>query len=117
MDKVISLSTGTELYRFPADRLVYISADGNYSTITTLDNRKYMVSFQLGQVEDIIGRQIPEDDNRFIRIGRGLIVNSDFVTMIDTSRQILILSDCLHCYYELSASRKALILLKAQLGV
>ena len=49
MDKVISLSTGTELYRFPADRLVYISADGNYSTITTLDNHKYMVSFQLGQ--------------------------------------------------------------------
>ena len=50
MSKFIILSKGTELLRIPADRLVYVAADGNYSTVVTQDNRKTMVSLQLGQI-------------------------------------------------------------------
>lgn len=115
MSQFVVISKGTELIRIPSARLVYISADGNYSNIVTQDNRSRMVSFQLGQLEDLIGDQLGDDGNSFIRLGRGLIINSDFVYSIDITKQQLILSDCHACYHELSASREVLIKLKAYL--
>ena len=94
-------------------RLVYIAADGNYSTVVTQDGQKALVSYQLGQIEDLIGDQFGEEGNQFVRLGRGLIINIDFVYSIDISRQRIILSDCLTCRFELSASREVLIKLKA----
>ena len=115
MSPVIVISKGTELLRVPSARLVYISADGNYSNIVTQDNQSKMVSFQLGQLEDLIGDQLGDAGDHFIRLGRGLIINSDFVYNIDIAKQQLVLSDCLNCYHELSASREVLIKLKAYL--
>jgi DNA-binding LytR/AlgR family response regulator len=112
---MIVISRGTELLRVPACRLVYISADGNYSNVVTQDNRKQIVSFQLGQIEDLIGEQLEGDGNNFIRLGRGLIINLDFVYSIDLSKQKLVMSDCLNCYHELSASREVLTKLKTYL--
>lgn len=114
MNKLIVISTGTELLRIPADRLVYISADGNYSDVVTQDNRKTMVSMQLGQIEDLIFEQLGADQNYFARVGRGLVVNVDYVFSIELSSraQRIILSDCHGCYHSLSASRDALANLK-----
>lgn len=107
------ISKGTELLRIPAERLVYIEADGNYSHVVTQDGRKAMVSFQLGQIEDLIDNQLGEEGSRFSRVGRGLIINMDFVYSIDISKQTLVLSDCLNFRQELSASREVLIKLKS----
>ena len=115
MGQVIVISKGAELLRIPSARLVYISADGNYSNVVTQDNRSMMVSYQLGQIEDLIATQLGEVGDNFLRLGRGLIINSDFVYSIDIAKQRLILSDCLNCYHELSASREVLIKLKAYL--
>ena len=115
LNKRIIISKGTELLRIPAERLVYISADGNYSDVVTQDNRKTMVSLQLGQIEDLIADQLGESDNNFVRLGRGLIVNTDFVFSIDVTQQTVVLSDCKDCYHRLSASREVLIKLKAYL--
>ena len=107
------ISRGTELLRVPAERLIYIAADGNYSYVVTQDGRKAMVSFQLGQIEDMIDEQLGEAGSRFSRMGRGLIINLDYVYSIDISKQTVVLSDCLHFRHELSASREVLIKLKA----
>lgn len=101
------------MFCVPVERLVYFSSDGNYSTAVTQDNRRQTVSYQLGQIEDIIDEQLGDAGSRFIRVGRGLIVNVDFVHFIDISKQRLVLSDCLNCYHELTASREVLIKLKA----
>ena len=113
MNRVIVISKGTELLRIPASRLVYIAADGNYSEVVTQDNHKSIVSFQLGQLEDLIGDQLGDDGSNFLRLGRGLIINQDFVYLVDVAKQTLILSDCANCYHELTASREVLIKLKA----
>ena len=113
MDKVIVISKGTELLRIPAARLVFVSAEGNYSEVVTRDNKKRIVSFQLGQIEDLIGDQLGDEGSNFIRLGRGLIINLDYVYWIDIAKQTVILSDCDGCYHELSASREVLIKLKA----
>lgn len=107
------ISRGTELLRVPADRLIYIAADGNYSYVVTQDGRKAMVSFQLGQIEDLIDQQLGDAGSRFSRVGRGLIINMDYIYSIDISKQSVVLSDCLHFRHELSASREVLIKLKA----
>jgi DNA-binding LytR/AlgR family response regulator len=72
-----------------------------------------LVSFQLGQVEDLIADQLGDGGGQFIRLGRGLIINIHFVYRIDIATQQLVLSDCNGCYHELSASREVLIKLKA----
>ncbi len=114
--KHIVLSRGTELLRVRADRLVYVESEGNYSHVVTLDGRKRLVSFQLGQIEDLIGDQLGDAvEGRFLRLGRGLIVNLDYVYFIDVARQQLVLSDCAGCYHELSASREVLQKLKLYL--
>ena len=115
MNKTIVISKGTELLRIPAHRLVYISADGNYSNVVTQDNRARIVSFQLGQLEDLIGDQLGDKGYNFVRLGRSLIINRDFIHWIDVSKQMIILSDCAGCYHELTASREVLIKLKAYL--
>ena len=117
LNKVIVISKGTELLRIPAHRLIYISADGNYSNVVTQDNRKRIVSYQLGQLEDMIVDQLGEDGSCFVRLGRSLIINRDFIHWIDVSRQEIILSDCAGCYHELNASREVLAKFKAYLEV
>jgi len=115
MERMIVINKGTEMLRIPANRLVFISADGNYSDVVTQDNRKQMVSFQLGQMEDLIADQLGEDGGHFVRLGRSLIVNISFIHLIDITKQRVVLSDCNGCYHDLSASRDVLIKLKSYL--
>lgn len=111
--KHIVISKGTELLRVPVSRLMYISSDGNYSHVVTQDGKERLVSLQLGQIEDIIGDQLGDTGGNFLRLGRGLIINTDYIYLIDVARQQLILSDCAGSWHELSASREVLVKLKA----
>lgn len=113
MSRYIIIAKGTELLRVNAERLVYVSSEGNYSYVVTQDNRKSMVSFQLGQIEDLIGDQLGDSGGNFVRLGRGLIINTDFVYSIDIASQRVVLSDNVGCWHELGASREVLLKLKA----
>lgn len=104
--------TSTELLRVPADAVVFITADGNYSAIKMADGSDYVLTLQLGQIEKRIAEMVDSDDNRFIRIGKSLIVNREFITFINPSRQKLTLSDGRTFRHDLSASREALKALK-----
>lgn len=112
MRKDLLFTSSTELVRVPVDAVVFIVADGNYSTITMADGSEYVLSLQLGQIERRIAERISQDDNRFLRIGKSLIINRDYITFINPSRQKLTLSDCRHFKHEVSASCEALKALK-----
>ena len=111
--KHIVISRGTELLMVPQDCLMYISSDGNYSNVVTLDGQVTLVSLQLGQIEDLIGDQLGDNGGNFLRIGRTIIINTDYIFLIDVAKQRLVLSDCKGHSYELTASREALAKLKA----
>ena len=113
MKRYIIISKGTELLRIPADNLMFVSSDGNYSNITTEDGRTRLVTLQLGQIEDILQEQLSNAESNFLRLGRSLIINTDYIYFIDTSKQELILSNCKGSYHVLTASREVLIKLKA----
>ncbi len=112
MNKMLTFATSTELLRIPADALVCVKADGNYSTIIMADGSEYMLTMQLGQIEQRMSTAVVPGDNRFVRIGKSLIVNLDFVTQVNPSRQKLTLSDCRTFRHDESASREALRSLK-----
>lgn len=112
MDRRLVFTTSAEIVRVPSDTVVYITADGNYSVITLTDGENFVLTLQLGQVERRIADMLENDDNRFIRIGKSLIVNRDFIAFINPVRQKMILSDCRNFHHEVSASKDALKALK-----
>jgi DNA-binding LytR/AlgR family response regulator len=59
--------------------ILYCQADGNYTLIDQGD-RQHLCSMQLGVVEDLL----PKD--RFIRLGRSLIINFNFISSIDRKK-------------------------------
>ncbi|MCM1067133.1 MAG: LytTR family transcriptional regulator [Muribaculaceae bacterium] len=112
MRKDLLFITSTELLRVATDAVVFITADGNYSAITMADGSDYVLTLQLGQVERRISEMVDTGDNRFIRIGKSLIVNRDYIAFICPSRQKLTLSDGRTFRRDTSASREALKALK-----
>ena len=112
MPSHIVISKGTELHRFPLDALICVSADGNYSYVLTVDGKETLICLQLGQIEALMVAQLGAGITNFVRLGRGLIINIDYINHIDISKQLLIMSDCRGVRKELSASREALIKLK-----
>lgn len=112
MNKRLIFTTTTEIVRVPADSVVFITANGNYSAITLADGENFVLTLQLGQIERRIAEMLDKDDHRFIRIGKSLIVNRDFIAFIHPVRQKMILSDCRNFRHEVSASKDALKALK-----
>ncbi len=108
MDRNLLFTTSTELVRVPSDSLVSVRADGNYSAVRLSDGSEYYLTLQLGQIERRIAEQSADGDNKFIRIGKSLIVNREFIVYINHTRQKLVMSDGRTFRFEESASREAL---------
>ena len=101
MTKHLIISTANDLVRIAPERIVYISSDGNYSTMVQADGEMRMLSYQLGQIERMIFTQLGSAGEQFIRIGKSLIIN-----------QKLVLSDAVSFSHTVSASQEALKQLK-----
>lgn len=115
MSKIFTFTNSSELVRVPSDAIVYIAASGNYSSIKVADGCEYLLTLQLGQMERRIAEMSGPDDKRFVRIGKSLIVNREYIVFINPNRQKIVLSDCRMFHHELSASRDALKALKEYL--
>ena len=111
MNTHLVISTSNELLRVAAGQIIYISSDGNYSNLLISGGEIRMVTFQLGQLEDMISKQLPDMRSIFVRIGRSLIINMNHIYHINISRQQLLLNDRDNTY-TLSASKAALKSLK-----
>lgn len=93
MAKYLVITNSYQLLRITADRIAYIASDGSYSTLKLIGGEEHTFSFNLSVFERLIEQQLQEDASMFIRIGRGLIINSRYIYAINLSKQELILSD------------------------
>lgn len=121
MKRQIIISSTNELIRVLPQRIVYISSDGNYSTMVLHDKTEQLFTFNLSHFQKIIEMQLKEDARTFIRIGKSLIINKEYIYKINMGRQQLVLSDMvLNESFMLSASKEALrqlkILLEKEIG-
>lgn len=112
MKKQLVISTSIDMLRISPDKIVYILADGNYSTLVQSDNDKFVLSYQLGQIEKLMSTQLGGDGNIFIRIGKSLIINRSYIYYINIPRQKIVLSDTSSFSHSLTASKEALKQLK-----
>ena len=114
MPQYFVISNSNELVRVTPDRIVYISSDGNYSTLVLTENKERVFSFNLSAMQNLLETQLKEESQQFIRVGKSLIINYNYIHLINISKQQLILSDRqFQQSFELTASREALKQLKA----
>ena len=113
MNAPIIITTVNELVRVYPERIVYISSDGNYSVMVLHDKTEHLFSFNLSHFQQIIEKQMREEASLFIRIGKSLIINRNYIYKINIGKQTLIMSDMkLANSFTLSASKEALKQLK-----
>ena len=112
MKKELIISTSIDLVRIAPEKIVYIAADGNYSTLVQADNESRVLSYQLGQIEKLMSTQLGSDGNIFIRIGKSLIINRSYIYYINIPKQRLVMSDVASFSHTLTASKEALKQLK-----
>ncbi len=113
MGDYLIISTTTDLLRVAQSQIVYITSDGNYSTLVLSDGEARLITLQLGEVEEMIQRQLDKKvAQNFIRLGRQLIINRRYIFYINLPHQRLTLSDNSSNKYTVSASRDALKKLK-----
>ncbi len=93
MKHQLIISNTNELVRLHADEIVSIEADGNYSTLYIAGGEKRVVLFQLGQLEHMMSDQLAEEAETFVRIGRSLIINRNYIYYLNINRQQLMLRD------------------------
>lgn len=112
MSAQLIISNTTELLRVPAQDVMCIKADGNYSTIVLNDGEECVVGFQLGQLEQLVDEQLGESAGEFVRIGRGAIINKRYLFRISLPKQAVALRSSLGHKVVMQASKDALRLLK-----
>jgi two-component system LytT family response regulator len=72
----IRFSTRSGFVFIEPTEILYCEAEGNY-TVIQLWTRQHMCSVQLGKVAEMLPA------NGFIRLGRSIIVNMDYITSVD----------------------------------
>ena len=116
MKKQIIISSTNELVRVLPERIVYISSDGNYSTMVLHDKTEHLFTFNLSHFQKLLEKQLKDEASQFIRIGKSLIINRDYIYRINLTKQQLVMSDmALNQAFMLSASKEALKQLKQYL--
>lgn len=109
----IKISTPTALVRVQADDIVFVKADGNYSDMYLFDGKPYTLTFQLHYFDEVFKKL---RRNVFIRVGKSLIVNRNYINIVNIINQELRLNgQALRCEFQLKASKEALKELKGEL--
>ena len=107
----LRISTSAELVRVQTDDIVFVQADGNYSDLYLFNGKPHKMTFKLHFFDEVF-QQLK--DNFFVRVGKSLIVNKNYIYDINLSAQELQLSGSrLRGEFKLKASKEALKDLKA----
>jgi len=78
------------------------------------DKTEHVFTMNLAHCQELIEKQLGKEAETFIRIGKQLIINRDYIFKINVNRQTLIMSDmALNQAFTLQASKEALKQLKA----
>jgi hypothetical protein len=84
------IKTTTLLMRVAVDEIVYVKADGNYCDLVLINGRSRKMTFQLHHFEENF--KLLQNSDMFIRVGRSLIVNRQYVHVIDLVEQTITFS-------------------------
>ena len=106
----LKISTSVGLFRVPTEDIAYIEASGNYCDVHLFNGEAVTMTFQLHYFVEALSQL---RQNFYVRVGKSLIVNKNFVYGINITSQDLILMDHrMNQTFRLKASKEALKELK-----
>lgn len=108
MKEKLLIHAVNEAYSFAPEQIVCIEADGNYCNFYLANGNSYLLSYQLGQIENIIKEQLSYSTYSFVRVGKSLIVNVDEVLCVNVTKQTLEMNIASGEKLLFNASREAL---------
>ena len=85
-------NTRDELKCIETDLVAFAKADGNYSKVVYITGKEITLTFGITKLEAIL-KDNNDKRNRFVRIGRSIIINHFYLFRIEPLKQTLILSD------------------------
>ena len=113
-NKTVIISNVNELVRVKPERIVYIFSEGNYSTMVLHDKSEHVFTMNLAHCQQLIEDQLGKEAETFIRLGKQLIINREYIFKINVNKQMLIMADMtLNHAFTLTASKEALKQLKS----
>lgn len=104
----IFFNSRDELQRIEISKIVYFEADGNYTNIMMINKLRATIGMNLGEMEKSLADQLGDDAKIFMRLGRGFIINMNYIYSINVLKQQLILSDYDHFAFQIGVSKDAL---------
>ncbi|MDR3268348.1 MAG: LytTR family transcriptional regulator [Tannerella sp.] len=117
MEKYVYFNSRDTLFRIALSRIAYFEADKNYTNLYLTSGQKLVFTFGLGAMKTHLEAHMKKDTLRFVRIGKSLIINPDYVYKIDLLKQTLQLYDeATGKLFTLSAAKSALKELKELYG-
>jgi len=107
----LKISTSTELVRVQTEDIVFVQADGNYSDVYLFNGKPHKMTFKLHFFDEVFQKL---KSNIFVRVGKSLIVNKNYIYVINlTTQELLLTGSRLKSEFRLKASKEALKDLKA----
>lgn len=106
----LKISTSTELVRIQTEDIVFVQADGNYSDMYLFNGKPHKMTFKLHYFDEVFQKL---RNNIFVRVGKSLIVNKNYIYIINlTSQELMLSGSRLKGEFKLKASKDALKELK-----
>lgn len=106
----LKISTSVGLFRVPTEDIAYIEALGNYCDVHLFNGEAVTMTFQLHYFVEALSQL---RQNFFVRVGKSLIVNKNFVYGINiTSQDLKLMDHRMNQTIRLKASKEALKELK-----
>jgi len=91
--KKVCINTRDELLILDLDRVAFFQAEGNYTRLTYISGYVLVLNTGLSGVEKILVNSLPKGSSAFVRLGRSLIINENYLSNINLLKQYLTLSD------------------------
>lgn len=110
--KKVCVNTRDELLIMDLDRVAFFQANGNYTRLTYISGQVLVLNTGLSGVEKILVNALAKGKSSFVRLGRSLIINEDFLSNINLLKQYLVLSDLDNHNFKLTVPKHLLKLLK-----
>ena len=105
-----------EMLRIDIHHLIYFEGERSSLNIVCSNGIRHLVCMNLRQMHQLLTQNLGERAATFIRVGKSLIVNRQYIQLISIPSQTLLLSDAATFEFRLSASKDALRRLKAEIG-
>ncbi len=87
----IIFNTRDQLVSIDTTQIAVVQADGNYSRILFINKREISLTYGISKMEEILKSHSGKRE-RFVRLGRSIIVNHAYLYRIDLLRQQLVLT-------------------------